>query len=295
MTAIVDWSMFLKAHPNLIPNGTFQGLDQATGDNDSSRTLAQLSGSERVVVISNTLRSGVAKIVGVHVDRISDSENIDQYAFDSLTLTQIRSLILREFRVAFPMMKLFEGPSLREIALEVDGSAGDAVDKGQDLENNGNSGAALTSSHGLTVLSPWFVRGTPAKSPSPRLVCFHSMGANASLFAPFLLHPPEGLDVAAVQLPGRDTRADEAVEEDWQVIVSGILREMDQAAGTPHIFWGHSFGESSPSKFFVPFDDSVNHSHAYLSPAQLRRTWLKSGKDEMPCFKLSKTITALSI
>ena len=245
MAAIIDWSMFLKAHPHLILSGTFQGLDrdQAGGNGtDSNQTLAQLSGPERVDAISNTLRSGVAKIVGVHVDRISDSENINQYAFDSLTLTQIRSLILREFRVPYPMMKLFEGPSLKEIASEVDGSTDNAGDKGSNLESNGNSSSAPISSHGLTILSSWFVRGAPAKRPSPRLVCFHSMGASASLFAPFLLNPPDGLDVVAVQLPGRDTRADEPVEENLGKIVSGILSEIDQVVGAPHIFWGHSFG-----------------------------------------------------
>lgn len=139
-------------------------------------------------------------------------------------------------------MKLFEGPSLKEIALEVDGSTGNTRDKGLDLESHGNSSTAPISSHGLTILSPWFVRRAPAKNPSPRLVCFHSMGASASLFAPFLLNPPGGLDVVAVQLPGRDTRADEPVERNLGKIVSGILSEIDQVVGTPHIFWGHSFG-----------------------------------------------------
>ena len=243
MAAVIDWSMFLKANPHLILNGTFQGLDQAGEDGtDSNRTLAQLSGPERVDAIASTLRSGVAKILGVHLDRISDSEKIDQYAFDSLTLTQIRSLILREFRVPYPMMKLFEGPSLKEIASEVDGSTGNTRDKGLNLDGHGSTSISPISSHGLKILSSWFVRGAPAKRPSPRVVCFHSMGASASLFAPFLLNPPDGLDVVAVQLPGRDTRADEPVEENLGNIVCGILSEIDQVVGTPYIFWGHSFG-----------------------------------------------------
>lgn len=68
------------------------------------------------------------------------------------------------------------------------------------------------------------------------------MGVGASLFTHFLTDPPDGLDPIAVQLPGRESRADEAVATSMSEIVSGILGEMEKVVGTPHIFWGHSFG-----------------------------------------------------
>jgi surfactin synthase thioesterase subunit len=55
------------------------------------------------------------------------------------------------------------------------------------------------------------------------------------------MDPPDGLDAIAVQLPGRETRADEAVLTNMSDIVSGILGEMETSVGTPDIFWGHSF------------------------------------------------------
>ena len=36
-----------------------------------------------------------------------------------MTMTQIRSFIIQEFRVSFPIMRLFQDPSLQEIAEEL--------------------------------------------------------------------------------------------------------------------------------------------------------------------------------
>ncbi|KAI9035671.1 thioesterase II family protein [Aspergillus affinis] len=95
---------------------------------------------------------------------------------------------------------------------------------------------------GLTTLSPWFVRGNPANANCPRLLCIHSMGIGASLFTPFLIDPPDGLDPIAVQLPGRETRAEEPPVVSVSEIVSNIMAEMDNVVGFPHVVWGHSFG-----------------------------------------------------
>lgn len=68
------------------------------------------------------------------------------------------------------------------------------------------------------------------------------MGVGASLYAPFLMDPPEGLDPIAVQLPGLETRADEPHASSVSEIVPKIVEDMDKVVGVPHIIWGHSFG-----------------------------------------------------
>jgi len=140
------------------------------------------------------------------------------------------------------MMRLFQGPSLQEIAVELEGSFGNGSHKGQGFVGVANHEVEPVLSAGLLVASPWFIRGNPENSSRARLVCFHSMGTGASLFTPFLTDPPDGLDPIAVQLPGRETRTDEAVLSSMSEVVSGILGEMEKSVGSPHIFWGHSFG-----------------------------------------------------
>ncbi|KIY04109.1 uncharacterized protein Z520_00801 [Fonsecaea multimorphosa CBS 102226] len=245
LAAIVDWVMFLKAYPHLSRDGAFLGLKNKQERMDgpgSHGSLSSLSGPGRIKVMAETLRSALAKIVGVEPSRISLTEKIDQYAFDSLTLTQLRSVILREFRITYPVMRLFQGPSLQEIALELESSFGNSSGEGQDLMDVANHEAEPMLSTELSVASPWFIRRKSANGFHQRVVCFHSMGTGASLFTPFLMDPPDGLDAIAVQLPGRETRADEAILTNMSEIVAGILGEMETTVGVPHVFWGHSFG-----------------------------------------------------
>src|SRR5271168_4219098 len=114
-------------------------------------------------------------------------------------------------------MKLFKGPSLQEIAIEVAGSIskgtsalqgwGDAVN-GTDAAN-GSTPTALSAK--LHVVSKWLVKGKSASKPLSKLVCFHAMGTGASLFTPFLVDPPDGFEPIAVQLPGRENRSAETM------------------------------------------------------------------------------------
>ncbi|KAK5182464.1 hypothetical protein LTR44_005476 [Exophiala sp. CCFEE 6388] len=245
LAAIVDWEMFLKAYPHLAQDGAFLGLKNKQAGMDGpgpQGSISSLSGPGRVQMIAETLRSGLAKIVGAEPSRISLTKKIDQYAFDSLTLTQLRSVILCEFRIAYPVMRFFQGPNLQEIALEVEGSFSNGSREGQSLLDVPNHEAVPMLSAGLSIASPWFIRRKSASSFHTRAVCFHSMGTGASLFAPFLMDPPEGMDAIAVQLPGRETRADEAVLTNMSDVVSGILGELETSVETPYIFWGHSFG-----------------------------------------------------
>ncbi|KAI9036258.1 Acyl transferase/acyl hydrolase/lysophospholipase [Aspergillus affinis] len=245
LAASIDWSMFFKAYPHLAIDGAYHGLDkqQEVAESDESKRLSsQLSGPERIQAITDILQSGLARILGVDTNRISPTEKIDHYSFDSLILTQVRSLILREIRVPYPLIKLFQGPSLHEIAADLDGiSRNESLTAGP--TNTGDEQSELTSYDGLTRLSsPWFVRGNPVNTGCPRVLCFHSMGVGASLFNPFLMDPPEGLDLVAVQLPGLETRADEPRAASVSEIVSNILEDMEKVVGIPHIIWGHSFG-----------------------------------------------------
>ncbi|KAJ5745662.1 hypothetical protein N7520_010844 [Penicillium odoratum] len=244
MVSGADFSLFVKAHPHLSRDGLFSDIqrtpDRPKGIN-SRRTAENLSSPSGLDYIGELLRSGLAKIMGIESSRISLTERIDKYAFDSLTLTQMRGMILREFRVAYPLMRLFQGPCLEDVAVEVQSSLEGDPSKVEttnfvtqiDAEVN----ASLTTE--FSVLSPWFIRG---KGYGSRVVCFHPMGTGASFYAPFLANPPDALDPVAVQLPGRENRLEEAAAGNVQEIVSAILADMNTWKTPPRIFWGHSFG-----------------------------------------------------
>ncbi|KAH7476085.1 Mycocerosic acid synthase [Fusarium oxysporum f. sp. matthiolae] len=240
----INWSVFLRAHPHLLRDGAFFGLDaeeSRNGDPASCGSFSSPPGPAPSEAIAETLRSRLAKILGVEVNQIALTEKIDQYAFDSITMTQIRGVILQEFRISFALMRLFQGPSLQEIANEVSVQMGNETNNLTNSENGSGSDDDHGMYDGLSVVSKWFVRGVPPVKTRGRLFLFHPMGTGASFFAPFLLDPPEGFDTVAVQLPGREGRNDEPVPSQMAEIVTGIVSEIGEI-GAQDVFWGHSFG-----------------------------------------------------
>ncbi|KAJ5510516.1 hypothetical protein N7453_002619 [Penicillium expansum] len=169
----LDWPMFLTAYPHLIRDGAFMGLknEQAKlGSSGSTRSIFNISGLERVTMIADTLCSGLAKIIGVEPSRIS------------LTLTQLRGVILREVRVTYPLMRLFEAPSLQEIAVELNSSFQTGHAEGVNGTDAANHISEQLPSAGLSVLSKWFVGGKIANDSSLAL-CVSTQWALQPLFS----------------------------------------------------------------------------------------------------------------
>lgn len=239
----IDVSRFLQAYPHLSSNGLFSmlaGEETKGGASESQGLMSRLPRPERLEIITETLRRGLASTVGLEPSRISVAEKMDQYASDSLTLTQMRGVIIRAFQVTLPLMRLFQGPTLQEVAEDVDSSlyknTSDAQGIAKVSMDNFTDDVLLD---GLSILSPWLIRGT---GHGRRVICFHAMGGAASQFNSFLLQPPEGIDPIAVQLPGREGRADEPIPANIQNIVAEVLTELEQSVGQADVFWGHSLG-----------------------------------------------------
>ena len=94
----------------------------------------------------------LAKIIGVEVDEVSLTTKIDEYGFDSMTMTQIRSFIIQEFRVSFPIMRLFQGPSLQEIAEELSIQMGNNDNRPAAAEREVELGTIQATADGLNVV-----------------------------------------------------------------------------------------------------------------------------------------------
>ena len=68
--------------------------------------------------------------------------------------------------------------------------------------------------------SPWLIRFRCKNTARVhiRLSCFHYAGASASIFRSWDEAMPDGIEVVAVQLPGREYRLDESLLTDLQGI-----------------------------------------------------------------------------
>ncbi|PYH86223.1 fatty acid synthase S-acetyltransferase [Aspergillus uvarum CBS 121591] len=232
----ISFSAFVDIHNHLRQDAYYAKVQHEKGvaDNDGPTGSAK---DDRPVI--EVLTAGLAKVIGVEPSRIEPKEEINTYAFDSLTLTQVRGMIARDLRVTLPLMRLYNNPTIQALANEIqDLLANGKEEIHKDSTQKYQHAAVVDLVKELTPLSPWIFQGTGA---GKRVVCFHSMGIGASLFTPFLVNPPPGLDLVAVQLPGRETRADEELPS-FSSVVASIVAEIQSWDQPPEVFWGHSFG-----------------------------------------------------
>ncbi|MBP0713532.1 alpha/beta fold hydrolase [Burkholderia sola] len=75
-----------------------------------------------------------------------------------------------------------------------------------------------------------------------RLVCFPHAGAGASIYCAWDRLVPHDVGVHAVQLAGREQRADEQLRIDWVPLVEEICDALARWHDQPFAFYGHSLG-----------------------------------------------------
>jgi surfactin synthase thioesterase subunit len=88
----------------------------------------------------------------------------------------------------------------------------------------------------------WCRRYRPARNATARLVCFPHAGGSAPFFLPVAAVLSPGVDVVAIQYPGRQDRRAEQPISDMTVLadqIHGILRRQPEL---PVTLFGHSMG-----------------------------------------------------
>ena len=79
-------------------------------------------------------------------------------------------------------------------------------------------------------------------TPRMRLFCFHHAGGSSELFARWPERLPRDIEVRALQLPGRLSRADEAACTDMEALLQALEGEIVPLLDRPFAFFGHSLG-----------------------------------------------------
>ncbi|MEY9844346.1 medium-chain acyl-[acyl-carrier-protein] hydrolase [Streptacidiphilus sp. BW17] len=95
-----------------------------------------------------------------------------------------------------------------------------------------------------STATPWLHVTTPRPDARLRLVCLHPAGAGPMFFRSWDAVLPQDVEVAAVHLPGRESRFAETPVPDYQQAVAALhaaLRPVLTDA-TPYALFGHSMG-----------------------------------------------------
>ncbi|MFD3827219.1 thioesterase II family protein [Streptomyces sp. NPDC058625] len=90
--------------------------------------------------------------------------------------------------------------------------------------------------------SGWIRRFHPAPEADTRLVCFPHAGGSATFYFPVSRAVSPGVDVLAVQYPGRQDRMYEPHVDDIPTLADRITEELVHWADRPLTLFGHSMG-----------------------------------------------------
>jgi medium-chain acyl-[acyl-carrier-protein] hydrolase len=90
--------------------------------------------------------------------------------------------------------------------------------------------------------TPWIVRFRPQPAASLRLFCFHHAGGGASAYRPWVAGVAAGVELCAVQLPGREGRIRETPYARLADLLPAVTGAIAAMGDRPFAFFGHSLG-----------------------------------------------------
>jgi surfactin synthase thioesterase subunit len=88
----------------------------------------------------------------------------------------------------------------------------------------------------------WIRKFHPSPPGAPRLLCLPHAGGSASFYFPVSAALSPGVNVLAVQYPGRQDRSLDPFPESIEALADELLRMLDPDDGTPLALFGHSMG-----------------------------------------------------
>jgi medium-chain acyl-[acyl-carrier-protein] hydrolase len=90
--------------------------------------------------------------------------------------------------------------------------------------------------------SPWLIIPRPQPQAIVQLACFHHAGAGASAYRMWAALLPPTIELAIVQLPGRETRLAERPMTSMTEVVEHAAAALSGWVRGPYVLFGHSLG-----------------------------------------------------
>ncbi|MFG2041346.1 thioesterase II family protein [Dactylosporangium sp. NPDC048998] len=92
------------------------------------------------------------------------------------------------------------------------------------------------------VSTRWLARPAAVDAPRLRLICVPHVGAGGAAFNSWLGRMPDGVELCAVRLPGRENRLAEPLLEDWQEMLAALQPAVAPLLDVPYVLFGHCSG-----------------------------------------------------
>lgn len=91
----------------------------------------------------------------------------------------------------------------------------------------------------------WFRVLRPASQAIGRIICLPHAGGSASFFHPWARVLPPGVEMVAIQYPGREERIEEGCIDNMRLMIEALVQALTatpQLLSKPYVLFGHSMG-----------------------------------------------------
>ncbi len=235
-----DWEMIGNFYPHTATSSRFEhlvkekelssGSDGSTSDVTLRATLIAASAKDQNEMLLSQLKETFARVLGTTANKLDEAEPVTKYGLDSLMANQIRNWIQSNLSVDYSMMRIMRGPTMEEMTNQI-------LD-----ELTGNIQVEETGVESRSELDKWILRNKKVDNPRLRIFCLPYFAGGASIFNSWHEYLPDDIEVCAIQLPGREERADEKAFNDVFELVKALAAVMEPLLITPIAFYSHSSG-----------------------------------------------------
>lgn len=118
----------------------------------------------------------------------------------------------------------------------------------------------------MSIASPWLPYYRPKPEARLRLFCLPYAGGGASIFQSWRQQLPPGVELCAIQLPGRENRVSEAAFTRAEPLVATLAEELRPLLDKPFALFGHSMGARIGFELARRFEnDGIDAAHLFAS------------------------------
>jgi acyl transferase domain-containing protein/surfactin synthase thioesterase subunit len=214
-------------------NTEFIMADQRGDGNESG--LVRLPLQNQKAFLCGYLRDVIAASLKIPTDEIDVREPLRVLGLDSLVGFEIKSRIDRDFFISTPMDLFVTG-------LAIDSLTDELLSIIQGGEESKKITKVPENSTGSVDPGNWLVRGHAKSTLRFRLFCLPPGGLGASCYRGWEDRLPDGLEVCALQLPGREERLQEGAFDDLAELLDMLESVLTNELSVPYAFYGHSMG-----------------------------------------------------
>ncbi|MCK5691251.1 MAG: hypothetical protein KAI08_00340, partial [Bacteroidales bacterium] len=235
-----DWEMVGNFYPHSALTSRFghlikekelsAGSSSGSGEGGLIAALKELDTEEQPEILVSHLRDTFARVLGSSPEKVDPNEPVTKYGLDSLMANQIRNWIQSSVAVDYSMMRIMKGPTLSEMALQILS------------EMNGQLGKGDGPDEEKSELDKWVLRSKVVDNPRMRLFCLPYFAGGASVYNRWSDTLQDGIEVCAIQYPGREERIGEKPYDNHQDLIRAIAEVIDPLLNCPIAFYCHSAG-----------------------------------------------------